>query len=95
LWLQGWWHADFAVFLMRNNRAMEKKPKARHLKSTVRLPGPLHEAIREAAAINDHSMNDEIIQRLQLYPIATRLDEIEQQNAELKRMVQRLIDRSN
>jgi HAMP domain-containing protein len=40
-------------------------------------------------------MNDEIIQRLQLYPIATRLDEIEQQNAELKRMVQRLIDRSN
>jgi HAMP domain-containing protein len=85
----------FGNFLMRNNRAMEKKPKSRHLKTTVRLPAPLQEALREAAIVNDHSMNDEIIQRLQFYPIATRLDEIEQQNAELRRMVQQLIDRSN
>lgn len=79
---------------MRNNRAMEK-PKSKYLKTTIRLPGPVQEEIREAAAIADHSMNDEIILRLRLYPIATRLDEIEQQNAELKRMVQQLIDRHN
>lgn len=78
---------------MRNNRAMEKKPKTKYPKTTVRLPGPLQEEIREAAAINDHSMNDEIIFRLRLRPIDKRLDKIEQQNAELRRMVQQLIDR--
>ena len=78
---------------MRNNRAMEKKPKTKYPKTTVRIPGPLHEEVKDAAAINDHSMNDEIILRLRLYPIDKRLDRIEQENAELKRMVQQLIDR--
>jgi hypothetical protein len=78
---------------MRNNRAMEKKPKTRYPATTVRLPGPLHEEVKEAAAINDHSMNDEIILRLRLHPVSARLDKIEQETSELKRMVQRLIDR--
>lgn len=80
---------------MRNNRAMEKKPKTKYPATTFRVPPPLLEEVREAAAIADHSMNDEVIMRLRLYPITKRLDEIEQQNAELKRMVQQLIDRSN
>lgn len=80
---------------MRNNRAMEKKPKPRHKRTTVRLPAPLLEEVTEAAAASDHSVNDEIALRLRLSPIAKRLDEIEQQNVELKRMVQQLIDRSS
>lgn len=79
---------------MRNNRAMEKKPKTRYPATTVRLPGPLHEELKEAAAVNAHSMNDEIIMRLRLYPIDKRLDQLEQDNADLRRMVQQLIDRS-
>jgi hypothetical protein len=78
---------------MRNNRAMEKKPKTKYPATTVRLPGPLHEEIKNAAAMAVHSMNDEIILRLRLHPIDKRLDRIEQENAELKRMVQQLIDR--
>jgi hypothetical protein len=78
---------------MRNNRAMEKKRKPKNAPTTVRLPGPLHEEVKEAAVRNDHSMNDEIVMRLRLHPIVSRLGEIEQQNAELKRMVQLLIDR--
>lgn len=78
---------------MRNNRAMEKKRKPRNPATTVRLPGPLHTEVKEAADREGHSMNDEIILRLRLYPVAARLSEIEQQNEEMKRMLQQLIDR--
>jgi hypothetical protein len=77
---------------MRNNRAMEK-PKTKYPKTTVRLPAPLREEIDQAAALADHSMNDEIILRLKLHPIGKRLERLEQDNAELRRMVQQLIDR--
>lgn len=79
---------------MRNNCAMEKKPKPKNPPTTVRLPAPLHEEVKSAAQKEGHSMNDEIILRLRLYPIEKRLDRIEQDNVELRRMVQRLIDRS-
>ena len=72
---------------------MEKKRKTPP-GTTVRLPEPLYEEVKEAAARSGHYMNDEIILRLRLYPIAKRLDEIERQNCELKRMVQQLIYRS-
>jgi hypothetical protein len=79
---------------MRNNRAMEnKKPKPKNPPTTVRLPGPLHQEVKDAAAKNVHSMNDEIILRCRLYPIEARLSELEQQNADRKRMLQQLIDR--
>lgn len=77
---------------MRNNRAMEKKPKPKHSATTVRIPGPLLTEVKEAADKADHSMNDEIILRLLLYPVAARLSAIEQQNEEMKRMLQQLID---
>lgn len=81
---------------MSNNRAMEKKPKTtKKPTTTVRLPPPLHNEVKEAAELAEHSMNDEIILRLRLYPLDKRLDRIEQENAELKRMVQQLIDRGN
>jgi hypothetical protein len=71
---------------------MEKKPKTRYPATTVRLPGPLHEEVKNAAVVNDHSMNDEIILRLRQHPIEQRLERLEQQNAELRRMIQMLID---
>jgi hypothetical protein len=39
-------------------------------------------------------MNDEIILRLRLHPIEERLDRIEQDAGEMRRMLQQLIDRS-
>lgn len=83
-----------AIFPVRNNRAMERKPKPKNPATTVRLPAPLHREVKEAADMAGHSMNDEIILRLRLQPIASRLERIEQESAELRRMVQQLIDRS-
>lgn len=80
---------------MRNNRAMEQKRKPKYPPTTIRLPGPLHEEVKAAAEKAVHSMNDEIILRLRQYPITARLEALEQQNAELLRKVQQLIDRSN
>jgi hypothetical protein len=75
---------------------MEKKtPKPKSPTTTVRLPIPLHEEIKQAAAKNVHSMNDEIILRLRLQPIEARLAALEQQTADLKRMLQQLIDRQS
>jgi hypothetical protein len=84
-------------FLMRNNRAMERKPrpKPKNPATTVRLPAPLHQEVKDAADRADHSMNDEIILRLRLHPVESRLERIEQEAAELRRMVQQLIDRSS
>lgn len=73
---------------------MENKPKPKYLVTTVRLPAPLHEEVKTAAALSDHSMNDEIILRLRQQPIESRLEKLEQQNAELRRMLQQLIDRA-
>jgi hypothetical protein len=83
----------FRDFLSRNNRAMENKPKTRLPPTTVRLPADLHKEVKETAAKAGHSMNDEIILRLQAYAESLALSDIAQQNTELQRMVQRLIDR--
>jgi hypothetical protein len=84
----------FAGFLTRNNRAMEKKDKNKKPPTTtVRLPPDLHTEVKEAAAKAGRSMNDEIIIRLQAHSQALALGDIAQQNIELQRMVQRLIDR--
>lgn len=84
---------SFENFLSRNNRAMEKQGKTKPGTTTVRLPPALHAAIKEAAAKAGHSMNDEIILRLEAHTHALELGDISQQNLELQRMVQRLIDR--
>jgi len=84
-----------ADFLSRNNRAMEKQGKTRAGTTTVRLPPDLHAEIKEAAARAGHSMNDEIILRLRAYAPSIALSDIAKQNAELKRMLQLLIDRQS
>lgn len=61
---------------------------------SLRLPVDVHAEIQQAAALAGRSMNDEIIHRLRAYALAVSLADIAQQNAELKRMVQQLIDRS-
>lgn len=59
---------------------------------SLRLPVDVHAEVQEAAALAGRSMNDEIVHRLQAYAQATTLNDIAQQNAELKRMLQQLID---
>lgn len=82
------------IFLTRNNRAMEKKKyKPKNPPTTVRLPPEMHAAIKEVAARDVRSMNDEIIRRLTAYDHLISVSEVVQQNNELKQMVQRLIDK--
>jgi predicted HicB family RNase H-like nuclease len=83
----------FDDFLTRNNRAMEKRHKTERTQRTLRLPPDLDAEVEEAAARAGRSMNDEIVFRLRAYTQATTLSKVAQQNAELKRMVQQLIDR--
>lgn len=60
---------------------------------SLRLPVDLHAEVQETSALAGRSMNDEIIYRLRAYRQATTLNDIAQQNAELKKMLQKLIDR--
>jgi predicted HicB family RNase H-like nuclease len=80
------------VVLKRKNRAMEKPRKHERTAITLRLPQALHKEITDAAALAGHSTNEEIVLRLQAHPQALTLGQIAQQNVELKRMVQQLID---
>lgn len=74
---------------------MEKQRKTERTQRTLRLPPDLDAEVEEAAAKAGRSMNDEIVVRLRAYAQAASLTDIAQQNAELKRMVQQLIDRAN
>jgi uncharacterized protein (DUF1778 family) len=84
---------SFFRFLLRNNRAMEKLNKTKRTQRTLRLPPDLQEEIERAAALAGCSANEEIVHRLRAYAQAVVLSDIAKQNAELKRMVQQLIDR--
>ena len=82
-------------FLSRNNRAMENLNKTKRTQKTLRLPPDLQREIEEAAAMAGRSANEEIIHRLREYAQAVTLHDIARQNAEMKRMLQVLIDRQD
>jgi uncharacterized protein (DUF1778 family) len=72
---------------------MDKSNKAKRTQRTLRLPADLQEEIDMAAAVAGRSANEEIVMRLRAYAQAATLTDIAKQNAELKRMLQQLIDR--
>lgn len=74
---------------------MEKLNKTKRTQKTLRLPPDLQLEIEEAAAVAGRSANEEIIHRLREYAQAVTLGDIARQNAELKRMLQVLIDRQD
>jgi cell fate (sporulation/competence/biofilm development) regulator YlbF (YheA/YmcA/DUF963 family) len=71
---------------------MEESNKPKRTQKTLRLPPDVQQDIEEAAAKAGHSANEEIVRRLRAYAQAVTLKDIVKQNAELKRMLQRLID---
>lgn len=71
---------------------MEKSNKTQRTQRTLRLPADLQSEIEDAAALAGRSANEEIIHRLRAYAQAVRLEDIAKENAEIKRMLQRLID---
>lgn len=79
--------------LTRNNFVMSNQDQTNRTKKTLRLPSDLQHEIESAAAQAGHSANEEIIRRLRAYTMTITLNDIAKQNAELKRMVQQLIDR--
>jgi hypothetical protein len=73
---------------------MTKPPVQKHIQkdyvqSAVRLPRSLRQELKDAAERNGRTMNAEILARLQASP----LDEIKQQNEELKKMLRQVLDR--
>lgn len=65
-----------------------QQPKQKdHIKTAVRIPPSLHQALKEAASENGHSLNDEILARLN----TTLLEEITRQNDELKMMLRQVL----
>jgi uncharacterized protein (DUF1778 family) len=72
---------------------MDNANKPKRSQRTLRLPPDLQKEIDEAAALAGRSANEEIVRRLRAYAQAASLSDIAKQNAELKRMLQQLIDR--
>jgi hypothetical protein len=84
----------------------EQPPKKPAIKTAMRLPAELHADLKEAAEREDHSMNDEIIARLNsvaggatLAAILSQIRRLSEENQQLKaeiertqQMVQTIID---
>lgn len=65
-----------------------QQPKQQnHVKTALRIPKELHQSLLDAADHNGHSLNDEMLARLN----TTLLDEITKQNAELKLMLRQIL----
>jgi len=58
-----------------------------YVKTALRIPASLHEELRQAAEQNCHSLNAEMLSRLNTKP----LDEIKRQNDELKRLIREIL----
>lgn len=58
-----------------------------YVKTAIRLPRSLHEALTEAATQNDRSLNDEMLARLNTSPF----EEMKRQNEELKMMLRQVL----
>jgi predicted HicB family RNase H-like nuclease len=71
-----------------------QKPKQNDfIKSAVRLPPELHAEVKDAAARNGHSLNDEIIARLRISPVEAKLNEVVVQGAEIKTLMRKILDK--
>jgi predicted HicB family RNase H-like nuclease len=88
-----WGHIRFGVCCRAKIARMEKPNKPKRIETTLRLPPELHDELVTAGAKAGRSANEEIIHRCKAHAQAVALDEIVRQNAELRRMVQVLIDR--
>lgn len=65
-----------------------QKPKQQsYVKTAIRIPQELHLDLTRAAKENDHSLNDEMLARLN----TTLLGEITRQNEELKMMLRQVL----
>lgn len=58
-----------------------------HIKTAVRIPPELHSELVAAAEQNGHSLNAEMLARLNASP----LDELKRQNEELKMMLREVL----
>ena len=83
-------------FLLTDHLGMQKPPKFtgsqdEYVKTALRLPAALHTELKDAAERNGHSMNAEILARLQEAPALARLDRIGKDQREIKAMVREML----
>lgn len=69
----------------------DRKP-ADQVRTQLRIPQQLHSSLSEAAARNGRSLNAEILARLQVDPILAGIEELKQQNLELKALTRLVLD---
>lgn len=66
---------------------VQKPKQTSYVKTAIRMPPSLHEALKEAAKQNDRSLNDEMLARLNTRPF----EEMRRQNEELKMMLREVL----
>lgn len=59
------------------------------IRTTLRVPAPLYDSLQESAMRNGHSMNAEILGRLE----GKDLHELKQQNLEIMAMLRDILDK--
>lgn len=71
-----------------NKPPLQQPKQKNYVKTAIRIPTPLHEALILAAERNGHSLNAEMLTRLNASPI----DELKRQNDELKMMLREVLN---
>lgn len=74
------------------NSPIKKPSQDDYRKTSLRLPQDLHATLASAAEYHGHSLNAEILSRLQATPLIDLVETLVRDNAELKIMVRELLD---
>ncbi len=72
---------------------IKKSTSSDYIQTAIRIPRSLHSDIKATASRNGAPMKIEIIARLQATPINERIDRLERDISDIKRMLKTLIDR--
>lgn len=65
-----------------------QQPKQQdHVKTAVRMPPSLHKTLKQAAEENQHSLNDEMLARLN----TSMLEQLTKQNEEIKMLLRQVL----
>lgn len=74
------------------NLPIKKSSQENYRKTSLRLPPELHAELSAAAEYHGHSLNAEILTRLQATPLLELVQTLVRDNTELKTMLRELLD---
>lgn len=68
-----------------------KKQKTLRIKTALRIPEELHAEIKQAAELNERSINAEILARLSQASIHESLETLQAENSEIKALAKEIL----